>query len=70
MRPTPVFLDTVMHEKRLSNSKLAVASRVSAPRIGQIRSGRYIPYDIELSRIADALGVDDPESLLVPLDAA
>lgn len=70
MKPTPVFLDTVMYEKRLSNSKLAVASRVSAPRIGQIRSGRYIPYDIELSRIADALGVDDPESLLVPLDAA
>lgn len=70
MRPTLVFLDTIMHEKRLSNSKLALASRVSAPRIGQIRSGRYIPYDIELSRIADALGVDDPESLLVPLDAA
>lgn len=70
MELKPVRLDAVIREKGLSNRALSRANgvRVSAERIGQIRSGRYIPYDSELSQIAKALKVENAESLLEPLE--
>lgn len=68
MKLVPAYLDVLMRDKGLSNSKLSRDAKVSAPRIGQIRSGRYIPYDGELLRIAKVLNVDNPETLLRPIN--
>ena len=71
MRLVPVRLDGVMRERGMTNTALARARgvRVTSQRIGQIRSGRYVPYEPELRQIAKALNVEDAESLLEPLEA-
>ena len=65
----PVKMRTYRERRGMSRQKLAVVSNVAAPTIGKVESGRYIPYDAELQRIAQALGVEDPADLLQPLDA-
>ena len=49
-----------------TQTQLARETGVKAGMIGWIESGRFIPYEIHLVKIADALGVDDPEWLLEP----
>lgn len=44
--------------------ELGMRSRVHPARIGQAESGRVVPYPVELERIAEALGVEDPTILL------
>ncbi len=41
-----------------SRSELARRARMSAPDIGKIESGRLNPYPSQLTKIAEALGVD------------
>lgn len=70
MELKPVRLDAVIRERGISNRALSRMDgvKVTAERIGQIRRGRYIPYDSELAQIANALKVEDAESLLEPLE--
>ena len=44
--------------------ELAIQSRIHPARIGAIENGRVVPYPVELDRIARALGVADPSTLL------
>lgn len=51
----------------MSGFELACRSRVTQPIITWIEQGRYIPYECQLQRIADALGYEgDAEELLRP----
>lgn len=68
--PIPVKLDEIMATRRIRNADLARHAFMQPGTIGWIRSGRFIPYPSQLEKIADALGVDDPDSLLEPLDEA
>ena len=53
----------------LTKQKLSFASHVPATTIGQIESGRFVPYGPQLERIARALGfLGAPEELLEPVD--
>lgn len=63
----PVKMRKYRERRGMSRQTLAVVSNVSAPVIGKTESGRYIPYDCELERIAKALGVDDPADLMRPI---
>ena len=60
----PVMMGEYRERLGMSRQKLAQASNVSSPNISKAESGRYIPYDCELERIAEALGVDDPADLM------
>lgn len=51
-------------ELGLSKAELSRQSDVQANVIGWIEAGRFKPYPSQLERIAQVLGVDDPESLL------
>ena len=64
----PVKMRRYREQKGMSRQALAASSRVSAPTIGKTESGRYIPYDTELQRIAVVLGVDNPADLLEPIE--
>lgn len=63
----PVRLDEVMLLKRIRNSDLSRMTGIQAGVIGWIRTGRFIPYQSQLDKIAKALDVDDPYSLLEPM---
>lgn len=53
----------------LSKQQLSFASHVPATTIGQIESGRFIPYEPQLKRLAAALEFDgDPADLLRPVE--
>lgn len=57
-------------EHDLTKQKLSFASHVPATTIGQIESGRFVPYGPQLERLARALGfLGDPAELLEPVDA-
>lgn len=66
----PRALERVREEKGMTRAALARAANMQAGTITWIETGRFIPYKSQLEKLAAALGVDDPESLLVPLDAA
>lgn len=53
----------------LSKQRLSFMSQVPATVIGQIESGRFVPYEPQLRRIAKALGVPAAQaaSLLQPV---
>lgn len=62
-----VDLKRIRENAGYSRSELARLARMQASTITNIESGRFIPYDSQLKKIADVLGVDNPESLLQPL---
>ena len=44
--------------------ELAMEARIHPARVGAIENGHVVPYPVELERLAKALGVADPRSLL------
>ena len=56
-------------EAGLSKSELARRSNMQSGVIGWIEEGRFRPYDSQLVKLADALGVDDPKKLLDLVEA-
>ena len=56
---------TEQREKRgWSRWELAIQARIHPARVGAIENGRIVPYAVELDRLAKALGVSSPDSLL------
>ena len=54
-----------------TKSQLSYAARVPASTVGQIESGRFVPYGPQLERLARALGfLGDPAELLEPAESA
>lgn len=66
----PRALERAREEKGMTRAALARAANMQAGTITWIETGRFTPYESQLAKLAAALGVDDPESLLVHLDAA
>lgn len=56
-------------EGGLSKSELARRSRMQSGVIGWIEEGRFKPYDSQLAKLAEALGVDEPGRLLELVEA-
>jgi transcriptional regulator with XRE-family HTH domain len=51
-----------------SRAELGRRARIHPAREGQIESGRVVPYDVELQRLAEALDFEgDPADLLQPI---
>lgn len=65
----PIKLRKYREDRKLSRAALARAANLSNADLGRFESGRVIPYDGQIIRIAAALGVDDPEKLMEPLEA-
>jgi len=58
-------------ERGMTKQKLSFASRVPATTIGQIESGRFVPYGPQIERIARALAfLGEPAELLESVDVA
>lgn len=58
-------------ERGMTKQKLSFASHVPATTIGQIESGRFVPYEPQLIRLCLALDYrGDPADLLKPAEAA
>ena len=51
-------------EAGMTKADLARASEIQPNIITWLEAGRFRPYPQQLERIASALGVDDPESLM------
>lgn len=66
----PVVMEQVRRERGMTRAAVARAANMQAGVITWIETGRYIPYDSQLQKIAAALGVDNPESLMEPLAVA
>ena len=66
----PVKMRLYREKKGMSRQALSVAANVAAPIISKAEAGRYVPYDAELQRIAQVLGVADPADLMCPLDVS
>lgn len=64
----PVQMCRIREEKGMNRAQLARAAKMQAGTITMIENGRLIPYDSQLSKIAAALNVNDPDSLLEPLE--
>ena len=56
--------EKIRREIGMSKAELSRKSNVQASVVGWIEAGRFKPYPVQLERIAAALGVDDPETLL------
>jgi transcriptional regulator with XRE-family HTH domain len=52
-----MMLTTLRKQKGWSMSELARRTGMGQPTIGQIESGRLIPYESQLIKLADALGL-------------
>lgn len=65
----PVKMENVRKKRGMTRAALARAAGMQAGTITWIETGRFIPYESQLAKLAEALGVDDPESLLEPLGA-
>ena len=65
----PIKLRKYREDRKLSRAALARAANISNADLGQFEIGRVIPYDTQLIKLAAALGVDDPEKLMEPLEA-
>ena len=63
------LLEMKRREKQLSKSGLARSANMQAGIIGWIEEGRFKPYDSQLIKLADALDVEDPDSLLTMVEA-
>lgn len=58
------LIEVKRREHGLTKAALAKATGITPTMMGWIESGRYTPYRIQLERLADALEVDDPDTLL------
>lgn len=65
---TPVRMREVRKSQKKTYADLARATGMQAGVISWIETGRFIPYESQLEKIAAVLGVNDPESLLEPLE--
>lgn len=61
-------LTEVRKERGWSQARLSYVAEVPASVISWIENSRYVPYPVQLSRLAQALGVADAQSLLDPVD--
>jgi transcriptional regulator with XRE-family HTH domain len=52
---TVIKLTQRRQERGMTKQQLSFASRVAATTIGQIESGRFVPYEPQLIRLARAL---------------
>lgn len=64
----PVRLGQVRAEKRITKSELARRAKMAPTTVKWIEEGRFIPYSSQIEKIARALGVDDPASLLEQIE--
>ena len=64
----PVAMSRIREARGMTRAALARKAEMQAGTITIIESGRYIPYESQLGKLAAALGVSDPESLLAPLE--
>lgn len=63
------LLEKTRKDKKLSKAGLARLTSMQSGTIGWIEEGRFKPYDSQLAKLADALNVDDPDSLLKIVEA-
>jgi ribosome-binding protein aMBF1 (putative translation factor) len=57
--------------RRWTKRELGARADLHPSRVGVIKNGRVVPYDVELSRLAHALGfTGDPHDLLERADEA
>lgn len=68
MKLIPVKMRQIREERGFSKAELARRSKMHSGEVGMIESGRLIPYPVQLERLADALNIENPESLLEPLE--
>lgn len=68
MKLKPTKLREFREAAGLSRSELARKAKMQASDVGMAESGRFIPYDVQMRRIADVLGIDNPDTLLEPLE--
>jgi transcriptional regulator with XRE-family HTH domain len=53
----------------MSQAELARQASLNSCTVSQAESGRFVPYPVEIARLAKALGWrDDPECLLAGVD--
>lgn len=64
----PVAMKRMRNDLGMTRAELARKSRMQAGTIAWIEEGRFIPYESQLGKLAAALGVSNPESLLAPLE--
>ena len=57
-------LEKERRDHGLTKAALAKKAGLPSTTVGWIESGRYKPYPVQLERLADALGVEQPETLL------
>lgn len=59
---------TVLEQKRRAakwpRAELARRAKMQGSMVGWIEEGRFKPYDSQLAKLADVLGVDEPKKLL------
>jgi len=67
-RLKPTAMKTIREQRGMTKSHLARKAEMQAGMITWIESGRFVPYESQLKKIAGVLGVDDPESLLEPIE--
>lgn len=65
---TPVALRSFREARGWTRSELGRRATMQASLITQIESGRFIPYDSQLEKLARALNVADPDELMKPLE--
>ena len=63
-------LKTFREQAGISRSELARRAGMQSSTVGLIEAGRFVPYDTQLQKLAKALQVKDPESLLIPIEGA
>ena len=64
----PVAMKRMRNDLGMTRAELARKSRMQAGTIAWSEEGRFIPYESQLGKLAAALGVSNPESLLAPLE--
>lgn len=65
----PVKMGRIREGRGLSRAEVARRAGLNAADVGRMESGRLVPYDGQLVKIARALGVEDPEALMEPAEA-
>lgn len=63
----PTALSKYREDRGMNRSDLARATGMQAGTIAWIETGRFVPYDSQLNKLAEALDVDDPEMLLAEI---
>lgn len=59
------LMTKLREEQKLSKAALSRKANMNDSTIGWIENGRYLPYDVQLEKIAAALGYEgDPKDLM------